>query len=204
MQLKVTFIKYCYFLIMIKLNKISLASVGLVIGGILFVVGFWAYAKGNSTLNLVGFFYGFPILLGGFAFKSSEVTPTPVLVAESAAVVNLRKSQATPTQNQLRKDVTRYRYGIKAHLDEVLEKVGMSPTDEERPKLIGIYEEISEAETTKGAYSLVLRFSSTLMPFEVWIEKQDKLTKFFGPGIVAVVTELADKEVDLRLVVAKA
>jgi hypothetical protein len=42
------------------------------------------------------------------------------------------------------------------------------------------------------------------MPFEVWIEKQDKLTKFFGPGIVAVVTELADKEVDLRLVAAKA
>ena len=185
---------------MLKLNKISLASIGLYVGGILFVVGFWAYAKGNSTLNLIGFFYGFPILLGGFAFKSSEVAPTPVIVPETEVVLALRKSQETPTQKQLRKDVTRYRYGIKAHLDEILEKVGMSPTDEERPVLVGIYEEISQAEETNGAYSLVLRFRSPLMNFEAWQQKQDKLTRFFGPGIVAVVAELEDKQVDLRLI----
>ena len=108
--------------------------------------------------------------------------------------------QETSTQKQLRKDVTRYRYGIKAHLDEVLEKLGMRPTDEERPVLIGIYEEISQAEETKGAYSLVLRFQSPLMGFDVWQQKQDKLTRFFGPGIVAVVSELANKEVELRLI----
>ncbi|NUN64415.1 DUF2854 domain-containing protein [Pseudanabaena biceps] len=185
---------------MFKFNKISLASVGLYVGGILFVIGFWAYSKGNSTLNLVGFFYGFPILLGGFAFKSSEVTPANIIVAASDEVVSLRKSQETSTQKQLRKDVTRYRYGIKAHLDEVLEKLGMSPTDEERPLLIGIYEEISQAEATKGAYSLVLRFQSPLMDFETWQQKQEKLTRFFGPGIVAVVSELENKEVDLRLI----
>ena len=185
---------------MFKLNKISLASVGLYVGGILFAVGFVAYAKGNSTLNLVGFFYGFPILLGGFAFKSSEVTPIPVIIPESVPVLAARKLSETPTQKQLRKDVTRYRYGIKAHLDEILEKLGMSPTDEERPLLIGIYEELSQAEDTKDAYSLVLRFRSPLMSFEFWQEKQDKLTRFFGPGIVAVVTELENKEVDLRLV----
>jgi hypothetical protein len=185
---------------MFKLNKISLASVGLYIGGILFVLGFWAYAKGNSTLNLAGFFYGFPILLGGFAFKSSEVTPIPIIVSESESVVAVRKVAETPTQKQLRKDVTRYRYGIKAHLDEILEKLGMSPTDEERPLLVGIYEELSQDEDTKDAYSLVLRFRSPLMSFEFWQEKQDKLTRFFGPGIVAVVTELENKEVDLRLI----
>ena len=185
---------------MFKLNKISLASVGLYVGGILFAVGFVAYAKGNSTLNLVGFFYGFPILLGGFAFKSSEVTPIPVIIPESAPVLAARKLSETPTQKQLRKDVTRYRYGIKAHLDEILEKLGMSPTDEERPLLIGIYEELSQAEDTKDAYSLVLRFRSPLMSFEFWQEKQDKLTRFFGPGIVAVVSELENKEVDLRLI----
>jgi hypothetical protein len=185
---------------MFKLNKISLASVGLYVGGILFVVGFLAYAKGNSTLNLVGFFYGFPILLGGFAFKSSEVTPIPVIVPESASVVAVRMVAETPTQKQLRKDVTRYRYGIKAHLDEILEKLGMSPTDEERPLLVGIYEELSQDEDTKGEYSLVLRFRSPLMSFEFWQEKHDKLTRFFGPGIVAVVAELENKEVDLRLI----
>jgi hypothetical protein len=185
---------------MFKLNKISLASVGLYVGGILFAVGFVAYAKGNSTLNLVGFFYGFPILLGGFAFKSSEVTPIPVIIPESVPVLAARKLSETPTQKQLRKDVTRYRYGIKAHLDEILEKLGMSPTDEERPLLIGIYEELSQAEDTKDAYSLVLRFRSPLMSFEFWQEKQDKLTRFFCPGIVAVVDELENKEVDLRLI----
>lgn len=185
---------------MLKSNKISLASVGLYVGGILFVVGFWAYAKGNSTLNLVGFFYGFPILLGGFAFKSSEVAPIPVIIPESEAILALRKLQETPTQKQLRKDVTRYRYGVKAHLDEILEKLGMSPTDEERPVLNGIYEEISQAEETKGAYSLILRFRSPLMNFDAWQQKQDKLTRFFGPGIIAVVSELENKEVDLRLI----
>jgi hypothetical protein len=185
---------------MFKLNKISLASVGLYVGGILFAVGFVAYAKGNSTLNLVGFFYGFPILLGGFAFKSSEVTPIPVIIPESAPVLAARKLSETPTQKQLRNDVTRYRYGIKAHLDEILEKLGMSPTDEERPLLIGIYEELSQADETKDAYSLVLRFRSPLMNFEFWQQKQDKLTRFFGPGIVAVVSELENKEVDLRLI----
>ncbi len=185
---------------MLKSKKISLASVGLYVGGILFALGFWAYGKGNSTLNLIGFFYGFPVLLAAFAFKSSEVTPIPVIVPESEAVLALRELQETPTQKQLRKDVTRYRYGIKAHLDEILEKLGMSPTDEERPVLIGIYEEISQAEETHGAYSLVLRFRSPLMDFDAWQQKQDKLTRFFGPGIVAVVGELENKEVDLRLI----
>jgi hypothetical protein len=188
---------------MIKSNKISLASIGLYVGSILFAVGFWAYAKGNSTLNLIGFFYGFPVLLGAFAFKSSEVTPIPVVVPESEAVLALRNLQETATQKQLRKDVTRYRYGIKAHLDEILEKLGMSPTDEERPVLSGIYEEISQSEETQEAYSLVLRFRSPLMNFETWQQKQDKLTRFFGPGIVAVVAELENKEVDLKLISVK-
>jgi hypothetical protein len=183
-----------------KTNKISLASIGLYVGSILFALGFWAYAKGNSTLNLIGFFYGFPVLLGAFAFKSSEVTPIPIVVPESEAVLALRNLQETSTQKQLRKDVTRYRYGIKAHLDEILEKLGMSPTDEERPVLAGLYEEISQSEETKGAYSLVLRFQSPLMDFESWQQKQDKLTRFFGPGILAVVTELENKEVDLKLI----
>jgi hypothetical protein len=38
------------------------------------------------------------------------------------------------------------------------------------------------------------------MNFEFWQQKEDKLTRFFGPGIVAVVVELENKEVDLRLI----
>ncbi len=177
------------------LRKISLGSVGLVIGGVMAVVGLIAYTAGNSTVSLVGLFYGVPILLGGAALKSSEVKPVPILQPVSETLIKLRKEQGTITQNKLRDDVTRYRYGIEAHLDEVLEKLGMSPTDEERPVLSGLYEE----KTEHGAYRLVLRFDSPLMPFEAWEQKQDKLTRFFGPGIIAEVDQLEQKAIALKL-----
>jgi uncharacterized Tic20 family protein len=41
------------------LRQISLGAVGLVVGGILTLVGFVAYATDNPTLNLVGFFTAF-------------------------------------------------------------------------------------------------------------------------------------------------
>jgi hypothetical protein len=178
------------------LRKVSLGSVGLVIGGILAVVGMIAYTTGNSTLSLAGLFYGVPILLGGAALKSSEVKPVSVLEPTSEAIVKLRDQQATTTQNKLRLDVTRYRYGIEAHLDEVLSKLGMSPTDEERPVLSGLYEE----STKDGTYSLVLRFDSPLIPFEIWEQKQEKLTQFFGPGIIAEVAQLEQKAIALKLI----
>ena len=59
------------------LRKTSLASLGLTLGGILTLVGFIAYATGNATLNLAGFFYGIPLLLGGLALKASELKPIP-------------------------------------------------------------------------------------------------------------------------------
>ena len=60
------------------LRKIPLAAVGLTVGGILTVVGFYAYAVGMNTLNLAGFFYGIPLLLGGLALKASELKPVPL------------------------------------------------------------------------------------------------------------------------------
>ncbi|MGL4879603.1 MAG: DUF2854 domain-containing protein, partial [Waterburya sp.] len=118
------------------LRKIPLAAVGLTVGGILTAVGFYAYAVGLNTLNLAGFFYGIPLLLGGLALKAAELKPVPYTVETSPEIKQLR-SQATSTQEQLRKDVTRYRYGQEAHLDESLAKLGLSPTDEERPQLVG-------------------------------------------------------------------
>ncbi|AFY75319.1 Protein of unknown function (DUF2854) [Synechococcus sp. PCC 7502] len=178
------------------LRKISLGSIGLFIGGTLAVVGMIAYTTGNSTLSLAGLFYGVPILLGGAALKSSEVKPVPVIQTPSEAVIKLRNEQATSTQNKLRLDVTRYRYGVEAHLDEVLKKLGMSPTDEERPVLSAIYEEITE----QGYYSLILQFASPLIPPETWEQKQEKLTRFFGPGIVAEIVPLDNKEIALKLI----
>jgi len=176
------------------LRKIPLAAVGLTVGGILTIVGFYAYAVGMNTLNLAGFFYGIPLLLGGLALKASELKPVPYTTETSSEVKELR-SQATPTQEQLRKDVTRYRYGQEAHLDESLGKFGLSPTDEERPILVGIQE-----QSTDGAYTLLMQFYSPFFSLEQWEERHEKIEKFFGPDIKLKITEADKSKIDLALI----
>lgn len=177
------------------LPRISLGNLGLTVGGILTVVGFVAYFTDNPTLNLAGFFYGVPILLGGFALKAAELKPVPISPETPEDVVALRKAQATPTQNQVRKDVTRFRYGQEAHLDVALERLGLSPTDDERPILTSIYE-----TAVDGAYALVMTFYSPLITDETWQAKQEKLERFFGPAIRAKVELLEEEMVKVWLI----
>ncbi len=177
------------------LRKLSLARVGLIVGGILTIIGFVAYATDNPTLNLAGFFYGVPILLGGLALKAAELKPIPFSQPTSPGIVTLREEKATPTQNQIRKDVTRYRYGQEAHLDDSLERLGLSPTDEERPVLVAIREENME-----GNYALILEFESPFISLETWQEKQEKIAKFFGPGISVKVNDKEENNMDIFLI----
>lgn len=176
-------------------RRIPLASVGLIVGSILTVIGFVAYATGNATLNLAGLFYGVPILLGGFALKAAELKPIPYSQETPPDIVALREKEATPTQNQLRKDVTRYRYGQEAHLDESLERIGLSPTDEERPQLVALRETAVE-----GHYTLVFEFNSPFISLSQWQEKQEKIAKFFGPGIKVQLQELDNNRIDVALI----
>lgn len=177
------------------LGRTSLGTLGLAVGGILTLVGFYAYATGNATLNLAGFFYGVPILLGGLALKAAELKPVPYGVPTPPEIIKLREQQATSTQNQVRKDVTRYRYGQEAHLDESLDRLGLSPTDEERPVLTSLQE-----KEVGGAYTLVMDFDSPLIPMETWQEKQEKITKFFGPGIKVDLTEIGENQIRVALI----
>ncbi len=180
------------------LRTISLGSLGILVGAVLSVVGMAAYVSGNSTLNLVGFFYGIPLLLGGAALKSSEVKPLPELFPPTAEVLALRNAQATPTQKQIREDVTRYRYGIADHLDAALAKLGLSPTDAERPRPVGIYEEVTRVEGGAAAYTLVLRFESPKLPLETWQARQAKIEAFFGPQVKAQLSPVGEA-IELRL-----
>ncbi len=177
------------------LRQTSLGTLGLSVGGLLTIMGFVAYATENATLNLVGFFYGIPILLGGLALKAAELKPVDFSQPTPSSVLKLRELQATSTQNQIRKDVMRYRYGQEAHLDSSLESLGLAPTDEERPVLKGLRE-----ITADGAYALVLEFDSPLIPFETWQQKREKIEKFFGPGIRVDLTQLPDNQVDVALI----
>lgn len=180
------------------LGKIPLALLGLVVGGVLTIVGFIAYATGNSTLNLAGFFYGIPLVLGGLALKAAELKPIPFSEPTSSEVLNLRSSQATETQKQIIKDVTRYRYGQEAHLDEALKKVGLRPTDEERPVLKSLRE-----TSIEGAYTLILEFASPLIALETWQTKQEKIERFFGPGIRVEIKQVGQDKIDLAMIAIK-
>ena len=166
------------------LPQTSLGTLGLWVGGVLTITGFIAYATANATLNLAGFFYGIPLLLGGLALKASELKPIPFSQPTTPEVLKLRSLKATSTQNQIRDDVTRYRYGQEAHLDSSLEALKLSPTDEERPVLIGLRE--TEVD---GEYALVLEFNSPLISFETWQQKREKVEKFFGPGVRVEITQ---------------
>jgi len=177
------------------LRKISLALVGLTVGSVLTVVGFIAYALDYATLNLAGFFYGIPLLLGGLALKAAELKPIPFSQPTSDAILKLREKLATPTQNQIRKDVTRYRYGQEAHLDDTLQRLGLSPTDEERPLLVSIQE-----SAIADHYALTLAFKSPFISLETWQEKKEKIEKFFGPDIRVNLEQTDDKKIEVALI----
>ena len=177
------------------LRKISLALVGLTVGSILTVVGFVAYALDYATLNLAGFFYGIPLLLGGLALKAAELKPIPFSEPTPDTILKLREKLATPTQNQIRKDVTRYRYGQEAHLDDTLQRLGLSPTDEERPVLVSLKE-----SAIADCYTLTLAFQSPFISLEIWQEKIDKIEKFFGPDIRVNIEQTDENKIEVALI----
>ncbi len=177
------------------LRKIPLGTVGVVIGLVLTLLGFWAYATDRPTLNLAGFFYGIPLLLGGLALKSAELKPVPNEPIPSAEVLALREQWATSTQNQVRKDVTRFRYGEEGHLVGALESLGLSPNDDQRPVLQKIREEVRA-----GHYALVLTFDSPHIDLEAWRKKQDRIARFFGPNLGAEIQSAEPNQIELVLI----
>ena len=109
--------------------------------------------------------------------------------------MKLREKLATPTQNQIRKDVTRYRYGQEAHLDDALQRLGLSPTDEERPLLVSIQE-----TAIADHYALTLTFQSPFISLETWQEKREKIEKFFGPDIQVNLEQTAENKIEVTLI----
>jgi Protein of unknown function (DUF2854) len=176
-------------------GRIPLSGICLTIGSILTTMGFIAYAYDNATLNLVGFFYGIPVLLGGLALKASELEPVPYTEDITPNILELRKQQATVTQNKIRKDITRFCYGQEAHFDQALKFLRLAPTDDEFPTVTGLRE-----TETNGAYTLTLKFDSPYVPIEVWQERHEQMTKYFGPGVDVEITPTGEDELELTLI----
>ena len=95
--------------------------------------------------------------------------------------------------------MTRYRYGQEAHLDSSLSFLGLSPTDEERPVLIGLRETAIDSH-----YALVLEFDSPLISLAAWQKKQEKLDRFFGEGVQVTLSQPAEEQVEVTVISAPA
>ena len=160
-------------------------------GGVLTVVGAVAYATGSANLSLPTIFYGIPILLGGLALKSSELPPARRVTPPSE--LKSQRDQAAPELAKLLGDVTRWRYGQKAHLESSLEALKL--WDEDNPPQL---EEIEELHSSEG-YGLRLRFQPNAVPVERWQSKRERLGRFFAKGIRAELNVLEDDRFDLML-----
>jgi hypothetical protein len=157
---------------------LSPGSLVTVAGAVLTVIGSIAYATDSPNISLAGVFYGVPILLGGLALKSSELPPAERLTPHS----RLRDLRQRPENEPLRKllgDVTRWRYGQKAHLESSLEALKL--WDEEAPPQLVAVEELEHG----GGYGLRLTIDCHGVPLERWQDRRERLGRFFGPGLTA-------------------
>ena len=91
------------------------------------------------------------------------------------------------------KDVTRWRYGQKAHLESSLEALKLWDEDQP-PQLISVAE-----RAVDGRYAVAMRFRCEGVPFARWQEKQDRLGRFFDRGLRAELSEPSSGEVLLEL-----
>ncbi len=146
----------------------SPGSLVTIAGGVLTVVGATAYATGSANLSLPTIFYGIPILLGGLALKSSELPPairvTPVKTFQK------EREAAAPELGKLLGDVTRWRYGQKAHLESSLEALKL--WDEDTPPQL---EEIEELPFRQRLWACGCEFLLGAVPLERWKERQERL-----------------------------
>ncbi len=161
-------------------------------GVVLTVVGSLAYVTDHPNLSLPTIFYGIPIFLGGLALKSSELPP-PDRLTPPAQWRELRDAPASEPLRKLLSDVTRWRYGQKAHLESSLEALKL--WDEQEPPALVSVEELSLPE----GYGLRLRFALGAVPLSRWEACQERLGRFFGPGLHAELAPLPDNQLALTL-----
>jgi hypothetical protein len=173
---------------------LSPGSLVTIAGALLTVIGSIAYLDDNANLSLPTIFYGIPILLGGLALKSSELPPAERLTPPERLQA-LRDDPASEPLRKLLADVTRWRYGQKAHLESSLEALKL--WDEDAPPQLLAVEELD-----RGGYGLRLLFELNGVPAERWQERRERLGRFFGPGLRAELAEERSGRLSLSLLPA--
>ncbi|NJM46827.1 MAG: DUF2854 domain-containing protein [Alkalinema sp. RU_4_3] len=151
---------------MFSLREFRLAVLLLALGSVFSLVGGSYYLKTPAVWSAIVVIIGVPLFVVGLALQGAELKPAPNTTEESPELEKAR-SQATETQIQIIKDTTRYQYGLTAHLEPALEKLGLeSEEDGTHPKLLNLKETLID-----GAYALLLTFGSLDITYETWKEK---------------------------------
>jgi hypothetical protein len=105
----------------------------------------------------------------------------------------LRQQPENLVLSRLLADVSRWRYGQKAHLESSLEALKL--WDEDNPPQLASVEERNEA----NRYGLLLRFDCQGVAYQRWQALEDRLGRFFGPGLRCSVSQPAPGQVDVML-----
>lgn len=92
-----------------EIRGFSLANLAVVLGFLVTGYSFYEYfsSSGVATTSSLGFVYGVPILLIGFALKYAELKPVPIASTPQGRA--LRETKATAIQKKVIQDVTRHR-----------------------------------------------------------------------------------------------
>ena len=143
-------------------------------GGVLALIGITAFFLESVNLSVPTFFYGVPIFLIGLGLKTSEIPPVNLLEKET---FKADKFKGPKELTALVKDVTRYRYGLKVHLESSLEALEL--WDEDNPSKLLELEEINK-ENKNG---LRMHFQINSVPIEKWMNKKERLNRFFAKGL---------------------
>ena len=159
-------------------------------GGILAFVGMTAYFTDSVNLSVPTFFYGVPIFLIGLGLKTSEIPPVELIDIKN---FKINKFNRPKELTALVKDVTRWRYGIKAHLESSLEALNL--WDEDDPPQLREIEEI----TKENKNGLRMHFEINAVAVEKWIDRQERLNRFFVKGLESEFI-IADNEKEFDLI----
>ena len=152
---------------------LSPANLIITIGGMLAFIGLTAYFTDSVNLSVPTFFYGVPIFLIGLALKTTEIPPVELFDVENFKNNSFNRPKELTS---LVKDVTRWRYGT-AHLESSLEALNL--WSEENPPQLKEIEEITKEDKN----GLRMRFKLNAIPYEKWIQKQERLNRFFVKGL---------------------
>ena len=169
----------------------SPANIIIVIGGVLTFVGMTAYFTDSVNLSVPTFFYGVPIFLIGLALKTSEIPPVELFDINN---FNNNRFNRPKELTSLVKDVATWRYGITAHLESSLKALNL--WDDNNPPKLKEIEEIKKEDRN----GLRMHFEINAVPFEKWIEKKERLNRFFTKGLESeFILDDNKKEFDLIL-----